>query len=63
MKNGDLPYEECKDCKTLGDCPHPDIEMNNMGTPMPPDCCPNPIKVMNATLKKRKLKNSKYGIN
>ncbi len=51
----DLPYPECEDCKDLGDCPHPEVENNLMGTPMTPECCPKPIDVMKATLKRKKL--------
>jgi hypothetical protein len=50
----EYPYEECRTCKTLEDCVHPDIQMDGMGTPLPPDCCPHPIDIMKATLKKRK---------
>jgi hypothetical protein len=55
VKSSD-PYEECKDCKDLGDCPKPDVAEDLMGSPMIPDCCPKPIDVMKATLKKHKLK-------
>jgi hypothetical protein len=54
MKEDNNPYPECVKCKDLGDCPHPDIEMNCLGTPMCPDCCPRPIDIMKETLKKRK---------
>jgi hypothetical protein len=48
------PYKECEKCKTLEDCPHPDVQSEvGMSLPMPPDCCPKPIDVMKATLKKR----------
>jgi hypothetical protein len=56
------PYKECETCKEIADCPHSDVEPNGFSTPMPPECCPKPIEIMNATLKKRKIKNSKYGI-
>jgi len=55
-----LPYPECKLCVVLDDCPHPDIEDNEFGTPMPPEACPRPIDVMNKTFKKHKLNKSKY---
>jgi len=48
------PYKECEKCKTIADCPHPDVEDNGLGTPMPPDVCLRPIEVMNETLKMRK---------
>jgi hypothetical protein len=50
------PYDECETCKELGDCPHPDVQEDMMGTPMPPDSCPKPIDIMNATVKKHKLR-------
>lgn len=58
MKSED-PYKECANCKTLGDCPHPDVEENCLGTPMCPDCCPRPIEIMKETLKKRKERKCK----
>jgi hypothetical protein len=58
-KDNDL-FPQCKDCKDLGDCPHPEVEDNELGTPMPPAGCPSPITIMAQTLKNRKLKNSKY---
>jgi hypothetical protein len=55
IKNeSDYPYEACKTCKTLGDCPFPEVAMDGMGSPLPPECCIKPIDIMNATLKKRK---------
>lgn len=48
------PYPECETCKTLADCPRPDVEDNGMGSPMPPEVCPQPIQVMKATLKNKK---------
>ena len=50
-KNND-PYPECAKCKTLSDCPYPDIGDDGMSLPMIPDCCPKPIDIMKATLKK-----------
>jgi hypothetical protein len=54
------PYPECENCKTLGDCPHPDVAQDLLGSPMPPDLCPRPLTIMANTLKKRKLKFSQY---
>lgn len=54
------PYEECDLCNDLGDCKHPDVEHNLMGSMMPPHDCPKPIDVMRATLKYKKIKHSKY---
>jgi hypothetical protein len=53
----DYPYPQCDKCKDIGDCPHPDVEENMLGTPMPPLVCLRPIDVMKSTLKKRKKKN------
>jgi len=53
------PYKECDTCKDLGDCPQPEVARDGMGSPLPPDVCPRPIEVMNATLKKRKLRKFK----
>ena len=54
-KNQDFPFDDCKKCKTLEDCPCPDISDDMMGIPLPPSECLNPIKVMAATLKKRNV--------
>ena len=48
------PYPECESCKDLGDCHHPDVAQDLLGSAMPPDNCPRPLKVMELTLKKRK---------
>lgn len=55
----DHPYKECISCKTIADCPHPDVTMDGLSTPMPPDVCLKPIDVMNETLKTRKKRNVK----
>jgi len=54
MKSGDFPFKECELCKTLGDCPCPDVAQDLMGSPMPPPNCPKEIEVMKQTYKKRK---------
>jgi len=48
------PYIECASCKTLGDCKHPEVALDFMGSPLPPRECPKPIKVMKQTMKKIK---------
>jgi hypothetical protein len=48
------PYPECEKCKTLADCPHPEVAQDLMGSPMPPEVCLKPIDVMRETLKTRK---------
>jgi hypothetical protein len=48
------PFPECKNCKTLGDCKHPDVAMDMMGSPLPPPECNKPIDVMKETVKQRK---------
>jgi len=56
MKKSDNPFPQCDSCKTLADCPHPDVGDNDgMSLPMIPDCCPRPMEIMEATLKKHKL--------
>ena len=52
--NVELPYDECLDCKDLGDCKHPDVALDGLGTALPPDCCPYLEKIMRATVRKRK---------
>ncbi len=59
----DDPYKECAKCKEIGDCPHPDVSDDMMGSPMPPDVCMRPIEIMNSTLKKRKNKRDARFIN
>ena len=56
------PYPECEKCKELGDCKHVEVAQDLMGSPLPPDSCPRFLDVMKATVKKRKLKNYKYGL-
>jgi len=53
MKN-ETPYWQCEKCKDLSDCPAPDILQDLLGTPLPPDECPKPNKVMAQTEKRRK---------
>ena len=52
----DYPFEECEECRTLDDCPAPDMggEDERLCLPMIPDVCPKPITVMKATLKRHK---------
>jgi len=52
----EYPYPECETCKTLGDCKHPDVAEDGMGSPLPPSNCPKPMEVMKETVKKRKRK-------
>jgi hypothetical protein len=59
MRNKE-PYPECKTCKDLGDCKHPEIAEDMLGSPLPPDNCPKPIEIMINTLKKKKIKFSQY---
>ena len=53
MKN-EYPYWQCTNCKDLSDCPAPDISQDFLGTPLPPDGCPKPNKVMEQAEKRRK---------
>jgi len=52
MLKSEYPYKECKTCKDLSDCPEPEVGDGAMSLPMIPDCCPRPIDIMKATLKK-----------
>jgi len=55
MNKEDNPYPQCDKCRTLEDCPCPDLgDENQMSLPMIPDICPKPIIIMKATLKKHK---------
>jgi hypothetical protein len=45
------PFPECEKCDDLSCCPEPDISMDGFGSPLPPDCCPKPIKIMASTFK------------
>ena len=54
LMQSNLLYPQCKECKDLGDCPHPDVAHDGFGSPMPPDGCAQPIFIMKETLKKRK---------
>jgi hypothetical protein len=56
-KTDDYPYEECKHCKTLTDCPYVEVALDGLGSPLPPANCPKPIEVMKATLKIKKQRN------
>jgi len=51
----DLPYVECKFCRTLDDCKHVDKPTDGLSMGLPPDICPKPINVMRRTVKKHKL--------
>ena len=60
------PYKECYNCKTINDCPHPDIVTDIsvliLESKLPPDNCPRAIDVMNETYKQKRvdeLKKSK----
>jgi hypothetical protein len=55
MKRNEFPFEECDKCRTLTDCPCPDIKEGEMSLPMIPDCCPRPMEIMAATLKVHKV--------
>ena len=54
MQDTEYPYVECRKCKTLEDCPKPEVALDGLGSPLPPDICPRPIEVMESTLKKHK---------
>jgi len=56
-ESDDYPYPECKLCRTLFDCKHREMAMDDLGAHLPPDNCPKPFAVMRRTT--RKLKNKK----
>jgi len=49
----DFPFNECKLCRTLDDCPNPDLPTDELGMSLPPDECPKPMNIMRRTLRKR----------
>jgi len=53
MITSDL-FPECAKCKTLADCPAPDVAHDLRGTPLPPEGCPRQAEIMKNTLKKKK---------
>lgn len=63
MKSNEHPFKECSTCKTLGDCPEPDIEDNLLGTPTCPPECPRPISILRTTYNKRKQNKYVSNIN
>jgi hypothetical protein len=48
------PFPECATCKTLSDCPSPDVRADGFGSPMPHPLCPKFTDIMKATVKERK---------
>jgi hypothetical protein len=54
-----FPFPECKECMELTDCPHPEVDTDMMGTPIPPDCCPHPLKIVNRTTETKRNKIKK----
>ena len=46
------PYPQCKDCKTISDCPHPDVAIDGMGSPLAPDICNKPWEINHNTFDK-----------
>ncbi len=56
-KKKEPPYKECLTCKTLTDCPCPDVEdLGDCSNPLPPSVCLRPLDVMKETWKKHKKK-------
>lgn len=58
-KTKENPYPECESCKTLDDCKHKDLPLDEAGLLMPPDVCLKAIEVMRHTLHKRKFERYK----
>jgi len=54
MSRNENPYPQCKTCRDLSDCPHPEISEDLLGRPLPPDNCPKPNKIMAQTEKKHR---------
>jgi len=50
MKRGKDIFPECANCKTMKDCPRPDIDTDGLSSPLPPEGCPQPIQVMENTM-------------
>jgi hypothetical protein len=49
MDYSDYPYRECIKCENIGNCPHPDIAQDGMGTPVAPEDCPKKEKINGTT--------------
>jgi hypothetical protein len=47
-------YPECEACKDLGDCKHPDVMVDGLGTPLPPEACIRFNEIMKETEKKKR---------
>lgn len=54
MTKNNLPYKECEKCTDLKDCAHPDVADDMLGSPLPPDGCPQKNYVMKQTEKRIK---------
>lgn len=54
------PFDECEWCETIADCPHPTVDNDNKGTPIPPDECPKPMAILKATRESVKLNNLRH---
>ncbi len=52
--NNEFPYEQCKTCKDLGDCSHPEVTLDGFSDPIPPECCPKFNEIMIKTEKKKR---------
>lgn len=52
-----FPYEACKLCVTIDDCPAPEAAWDGMRTPTPPHNCPRPMEIIENTLKAKKKKS------
>lgn len=48
------PFPECEKCKTLADCPSPDVIADGMGSAVPPECCIRYYAVMKETYKTKR---------
>lgn len=51
------PFKECKKCQVLDDCPCPDTTVCSLGTPLPPDCCPDPFRIMRNTTRRNHVRH------
>jgi len=56
---GEYPFDECKSCQDLGDCPSPEISLDGYGSPLPPANCPQEIEIMRKTERRLKLMREK----
>ncbi len=56
MKNLPVfPFDECRECQSIKDCPHPEVELDGLGSPIPPDDCPRFTDIMKTIVEQQRL--------